>query len=149
MSNVRFQIRSFSSDGPADHCSQKNRRRTISNSVSARGPERSERTRSGNNADRAGSPSVPPVAFFQNATTAHDELVRLVDRRRIAKRGDEGRRSWPGMLDLHKQRAPLPESAERQRVEREIEATDRKIDEIVYRLYGITEEERKIIEGRA
>lgn len=51
------------------------------------------------------------------------------------------------MLDLHKQKAPLPESNERARVEREIAAADERIDEIVYRLYGITEEERKIIEG--
>ncbi len=64
--------------------------------------------------------------------TAHDELVRLVDR----------------MLDLHRQRAPLPESAERERIGREIEAADRRIDEIVYGLYGITEKERKIIEGQ-
>jgi hypothetical protein len=32
-------------------------------------------------------------------------------------------------------------------LEREIAATDREIDELVYELYGITEEERKIIEG--
>jgi len=52
------------------------------------------------------------------------------------------------MLDLHKQRAPLPESAERARIEREIAATDERIDGIVYRLYGITEEEKRIIEGQ-
>ena len=31
--------------------------------------------------------------------------------------------------------------------DREIAATDREIDELVYELYGITAEERKIIEG--
>jgi hypothetical protein len=31
-------------------------------------------------------------------------------------------------------------------VEREISATDAEIDELVYELYGITDEERKIIE---
>ncbi len=62
---------------------------------------------------------------------AHDELVRLVDR----------------MLELHRQRAPLPESHQRELIEREIEAADRRINEIVYNLYGITEEERRIIEG--
>jgi hypothetical protein len=36
----------------------------------------------------------------------------------------------------------LPPSAER-----EIAVTDEKIDEIVYGLYGINEEERRIIEG--
>jgi len=33
-----------------------------------------------------------------------------------------------------------------EKIEREIAVTDEKIDEIVYRLYKITEEERKIIE---
>jgi hypothetical protein len=32
-------------------------------------------------------------------------------------------------------------------LEREIAATDAEIDNLVYELYGITDEERKIIEG--
>lgn len=28
-----------------------------------------------------------------------------------------------------------------------VEKTDREVDELVYKLYGITEEERKVIEG--
>jgi len=52
------------------------------------------------------------------------------------------------MLELHKKKTALPPSAEREKIEREIAVTDEKIDEIVYGLYGITEEERKIIEGR-
>ena len=45
-------------------------------------------------------------------------------------------------------RTPLCKLApsELERVEREITATDSEIDELVYELYGITEEERKIIE---
>jgi hypothetical protein len=62
--------------------------------------------------------------------TIHDKLVSLVDR----------------MLDLHKKKASLPPSAEREKIEREIAVTDEKIDEIVYGLYGVTEEERGIIE---
>jgi hypothetical protein len=31
-------------------------------------------------------------------------------------------------------------------IQRQIEATDRQIDELVYELYGLTEEERKIVE---
>ncbi len=51
------------------------------------------------------------------------------------------------MLELNKEKhsgrlAP----SELERVEREIAATDREIDELVYELYGITGEERKIIE---
>jgi hypothetical protein len=32
-------------------------------------------------------------------------------------------------------------------VKREIESTDRQIDRLVYELYGLTEEEIKIVEG--
>ena len=45
-------------------------------------------------------------------------------------------------------KSSLPPSAEREKIEREIAITDEKIDKIVYGLYGITEEERKIIEGK-
>jgi len=62
----------------------------------------------------------------------HDKLASLVDR----------------MLDLHKKKNSLPPSAEREKIEREIAVTDEKIDDIVYGLYGITDEERKIIEDR-
>ncbi|KUG17873.1 putative type iis restriction /modification enzyme, n-terminal half [hydrocarbon metagenome] len=62
----------------------------------------------------------------------HDSLVSLVDR----------------MLSLHKQlqeaRTPHDEIA----LQRQIEATDRQIDALVYELYGLTEEEIKIVEGR-
>ncbi|MEK6691736.1 MAG: TaqI-like C-terminal specificity domain-containing protein [Nitrospirota bacterium] len=61
----------------------------------------------------------------------HDKLVSLVDR----------------MLELHKKKNYLPPSAEREKIEREIAITNEKIDEIVYGLYGITENERKVIEG--
>lgn len=60
----------------------------------------------------------------------HDKLVSLVDR----------------MLELHKKKNSLPPSAEREKIEREIAVMDEKIDEIVYGLYGVTEEERKLIE---
>jgi hypothetical protein len=41
----------------------------------------------------------------------------------------------------------MPPSSERDKIEREIGITDEKIDSIVYGLYGITEEERKVIES--
>jgi hypothetical protein len=52
------------------------------------------------------------------------------------------------MLELNKQKhsgklAP----SELERLEREIAATDAEIDELVYELYGITEDERRIIES--
>jgi hypothetical protein len=36
---------------------------------------------------------------------------------------------------------------EQEMVKREIESTDRQIDRLVYELYGLTEEEIKIVEG--
>jgi hypothetical protein len=48
------------------------------------------------------------------------------------------------MLNLQKRKNSLPPSAEREKIEREIAVTDEKIDEIVYGLYGIKDEERKI-----
>ncbi len=52
------------------------------------------------------------------------------------------------MLELHKKKTDLHPSAEREKIEREIAVTDEKIDEIVYGLYGITVEERKIIDKK-
>jgi len=62
----------------------------------------------------------------------HDRMMALVER----------------MLDLNKKKhsgklAP----SELDRVDREIAATDAEIDELVYELYGITDQEVKIIEG--
>jgi type I restriction-modification system DNA methylase subunit len=72
------------------------------------------------------------VDFSDPADKArHDKMVKLVDR----------------MLELNKQKHSgklAPSQVER--VDREIAATDEEIDELVYELYGITEEERKIIE---
>lgn len=50
------------------------------------------------------------------------------------------------MLDLHKKKYALPPLAEREKIERETAITDKKIDDIVYGLYGITKAERKVIE---
>jgi len=51
------------------------------------------------------------------------------------------------MLELNKKKNALPPSSERERIEREIAVTDEKIDEIVYGLYGLTEEEIRVVEG--
>jgi hypothetical protein len=59
----------------------------------------------------------------------HDKLVSLVDQ----------------MLELHKRKNSLLPSAEREKIEREIAVTDEKIDDIVYGLYGITEEEKRTV----
>ena len=49
------------------------------------------------------------------------------------------------MLELHK-RTPQT-SQEQERLAAEINATDAAIDKLVYELYGLTEEEIRIVEG--
>jgi len=62
----------------------------------------------------------------------HDNLVKLVDK----------------MLELNKRLASIRTTPcnERDEIQREIERTDRKIDNLVYDLYGLDAEERKIVE---
>lgn len=62
----------------------------------------------------------------------HDQLVTLVQR----------------MLDLRKRLPELKSAQDRTVVQRQIEATDREIDRLVYTLYELTEEEIGIVEGR-
>jgi predicted nucleic acid-binding Zn-ribbon protein len=62
----------------------------------------------------------------------HDRMVELVER----------------MLALHKQLTAAKIEHEKTALQRQIEATDRQIDALVYELYGLTEEEIKIVEGR-
>jgi len=50
------------------------------------------------------------------------------------------------MLDLNK-KIQTAKGGEKEQVQRQIEKADKEIDDLVYKLYGITEEERKIIEG--
>jgi len=49
------------------------------------------------------------------------------------------------MLELHKRSPRLPQ--EQAMVKREIESTDRGIDKLVYELYGLTEDEIRIVES--
>jgi type II restriction/modification system DNA methylase subunit YeeA len=51
------------------------------------------------------------------------------------------------MLDLNK-KVQGAKGNEKERIQKQIDKTDREIDEIVYKLYCITDEERKIIEGQ-
>ena len=52
------------------------------------------------------------------------------------------------MLSLNKKLQEIGDrnTLEKQKLEEEIKKTDNEIDELVYQLYGITEEEKKIIE---
>jgi hypothetical protein len=51
------------------------------------------------------------------------------------------------MLALHKQLAAAATDHEKSVLERQIGATDRQIDRLVYELYDLTEEEIGIVEG--
>jgi hypothetical protein len=62
----------------------------------------------------------------------HDQMVELVSR----------------MLSLNKQLLTVKAAHEKTILERQIDATDRQIDRLVYNLYGLTDEEIKIVEGQ-
>ncbi|TRZ96888.1 MAG: hypothetical protein D4R82_00245 [Dehalococcoidia bacterium] len=68
-----------------------------------------------------------------NEKKMHDDLVALVDK----------------MLELNKRLTPIRDTFcnERDELLHQIEQTDKEIDNLVYDLYGLTEEERKIVEG--
>jgi hypothetical protein len=53
------------------------------------------------------------------------------------------------MLDLHARLPKAKTAHERTVIERQIEATDREIDRLVYELYGLSDEEIAIVEGAA
>jgi len=65
--------------------------------------------------------------------TAHDRMVKLVE----------------AMLALHQQLAAARTPQEQTALERQIAATDAQIDRLVYDLYGLTEDEIKIVEGQS
>ena len=62
--------------------------------------------------------------------TRHNHLVSLVE----------------SMLTLHKHLAAARLPDEKERLQRQIQTTDRQIDKLVYELYGLSEEEIKIVE---
>lgn len=64
--------------------------------------------------------------------TRHDRMVSMVDQ----------------MLSLNKQLQEARTPHEKTALQRQIEATDRQIDSLVYELYGLTEDEIGIVEGK-
>ena len=51
------------------------------------------------------------------------------------------------ILNNNRKLSQLKTPTERTAIERQIQATDAQIDQLVYQLYGLTEEEIKIVEG--
>ncbi|MGB5100345.1 MAG: TaqI-like C-terminal specificity domain-containing protein [Methanothrix sp.] len=77
---------------------------------------------------------IRTIDFSDPADVArHDRMVALVEQ----------------MLALHKQLPKAGTPHEKTAMERQIEATDGQIDALVYELYGLTEEEIKIVEAAA
>jgi type I restriction-modification system DNA methylase subunit len=68
-----------------------------------------------------------------NGKVCHDKVVSLVDR----------------IQALNKQLAATKNPNDKVQLEREIESTDRQIDQRVYEIYGLTDEEIKIVEEAA
>jgi hypothetical protein len=62
--------------------------------------------------------------------TRHHRMVKLVEQ----------------MLSLHKQLAAVKTPDDKTRLQRQTDATDQQIDHLVYELYGLTEEEIRIVE---
>jgi type I restriction-modification system DNA methylase subunit len=75
---------------------------------------------------------IRPIDFSVPAEKArHDKMVSLVEQ----------------MLASKKSLAMAQTPQEKERLERQIEVTDKAIDSLVYELYGLNEEEIKIVEG--
>jgi hypothetical protein len=63
----------------------------------------------------------------------HDKMVKHVEQ----------------MLALHRQLAAAKTPHQKEALQRQIAATDKQIDKVVYEFYGLTEEEVRIVEGDA
>jgi hypothetical protein len=75
---------------------------------------------------------IRTINFDDPADVArHDQIVSLVDQ----------------MLNLNKRLAESKVPQTTEMLKRQIESTDRQIDQLVYRLYDLTEEEIKIVES--
>ena len=62
----------------------------------------------------------------------HTKIVELVD----------------SILVYKQEKFKIKTPQEKTSLQRQIEATDKQIDQLVYQLYGLTEEEIKIVEGQ-
>ena len=75
---------------------------------------------------------IRPINFADPTDVArHDRMVALVE----------------AMLDLHRKLAAAVTDQEKTVLQRQIVATDRQIDRLVYELYGLTAEEVGIVEA--
>ncbi len=83
--------------------------------------------------DKPVTDRIPILAIdfnIQDEISRHDNLISLVDL----------------MIDLHNQFREARTSHEKTLIRRQIDATDKEIDKLVYKLYGLTDKEIKIVE---
>ena len=75
------------------------------------------------------------VVNFNNPShkAQHDRIVELIT----------------AMLDLHKLEAKAKTQNEQQKYQRQIDTTDREVDALVYKLYGLTKSEIAVVESQA
>ncbi|MEK6803642.1 MAG: Fic family protein [Nitrospirota bacterium] len=75
--------------------------------------------------------------------------IRVIDFTAKADKERHGRMVTlvEGMLELHQRLTGVKTPADKDRLQRQIDATDQEIDRLVYDLYGLTEEEIKIVES--
>ncbi|MFZ3063481.1 MAG: N-6 DNA methylase, partial [Actinomycetota bacterium] len=71
-----------------------------------------------------------PIPRLTAGETLHDHMVSLVE----------------AMLSLHKQFAAAKTPTDKTAIQRQINATDQQIDQLVYELYGLTDKEKRIVE---
>jgi hypothetical protein len=71
-----------------------------------------------------------PILIYNKNEKQHQRLINLVE----------------SMLSLHKRSAAARLPDEKERLQRQIQTTDRQIDKLVYELYNLTSDEIKIVE---
>jgi len=75
---------------------------------------------------------IRPIDFSKpDEVKKHDKIVSLVDE----------------MLELHKKISKIKNPDEKTRIQRQIDVTDAQIDNLVYQLYNLTQEEIKVVEN--
>jgi hypothetical protein len=90
--------------------------------------------------------SFPQVTVFSLAQVP----IRVIDLLNLSmkEKRDQMVVFVESILALHKQLAAADSAAQKAILQRQIEATDREIDQLVYQLYGLTDDEVALIEGR-
>ena len=86
----------------------------------------------------------PSYVYFKTFTIPILDLSKRTDKERHDRIASLAER----LLTLHQQQTAATTDHERTLLERQITATDRQIDQLVYTLYGLTDKEIALVEGR-